>query len=302
MMPNRQCQRPRRKVASGFTLVELLVVIGIIAILIAVLLPTLGRARQQAQVVKCAALLREIAHSTIMYGNANKGALPPLRQYRGDQNVPGGFGAFANAGVLQIQDWHNNSEVGANIGRLVALRYLGGQGVPPGWSSGDAPPSPYYECPNAIPDPSDNNRYKYFYNFHMKAVNAGGDLYRLWPRITKYGKSPAGAGLFSLATNSQKSGVYPQIPRAIVSDPVYGHVTSGKAYVTHNLRKSISFNLGYTDGSVRTANISPNTPLPNSGDYKQIISIMQYLETVVGGTTQTPGYDYATYADIPLTP
>ena len=64
-----------------------------------------------------------------------------LRQGLSGDNVPGGFGAFANAGILQSNDWNNATEVGANVGRLVALKYLGGTGIPANWNSGNAPPS-----------------------------------------------------------------------------------------------------------------------------------------------------------------
>jgi prepilin-type N-terminal cleavage/methylation domain-containing protein/prepilin-type processing-associated H-X9-DG protein len=60
----------------AFTLVELLVVIGIIAVLISVLLPALTKARTQAMNIKCSSNLRSIGQNLLIYSNYNKGRLP----------------------------------------------------------------------------------------------------------------------------------------------------------------------------------------------------------------------------------
>lgn len=64
----------RRK--QGFTLVELLVVIGIIAVLIAIIMPSLARAREQAKQIQCLSNLRQLSAAFISYTFANRGKFP----------------------------------------------------------------------------------------------------------------------------------------------------------------------------------------------------------------------------------
>ena len=70
-------RRPSAITLGAFTLVELLVVIGIIAVLISVLLPALQRAREAGRVTACASQMRQIGLAIEMYTVDNNGTYPP---------------------------------------------------------------------------------------------------------------------------------------------------------------------------------------------------------------------------------
>ena len=105
----------------AFTLIELLVVVSIIALLIAILLPSLGSAREAARDVKCRAQMKQIGLAIAALTEENKGRLPGLwgPPWTGPSNLEGAFmGKEVFTGTYQPAP-------AAKVGTLVP--YLGGE-------------------------------------------------------------------------------------------------------------------------------------------------------------------------------
>ena len=87
--------------SRGFTLIELLVVIAIIALLMAILLPSLQKARHQARRIACAAHLKSCGHAGVLYSNDNDGRFPYCHM-----EVSPGSGSYA----VWVSNRQNNPE------------------------------------------------------------------------------------------------------------------------------------------------------------------------------------------------
>lgn len=87
----------RRRTLSGFTLVELLVVIGVIAVLIAILLPALAKARRSAVTLKCLSNMRQLGTGIQMYMSSNRDAMPAA-----------GYGQYYADGVTVRPNWNGS--------------------------------------------------------------------------------------------------------------------------------------------------------------------------------------------------
>lgn len=89
-----KAQSPKPKASFSFTLIELLVVVAIIAVLVAILLPALSRARESARGVVCTTNLKQMGNAFELYAQDYNDFIP-----RSCQNIAGDYQSWDNAGI-----------------------------------------------------------------------------------------------------------------------------------------------------------------------------------------------------------
>jgi len=216
--------------SRAFTLVELLVVIGIIAVLIAILLPALSRARAQAARTVCLTQMRELVHAAIMYANDNKGYLPEYRGYNKNVALSTTYGQN-NSQVMyyltstdvpadMVLESKNFGANGSGLGRLFVRKYISNVKV--------------LVCPAVAEVTRLNNteRPGYFFNPH-----------------------PA----YTLEDNSKLTTRYKKIKdvardRCLISDFFYD---VGTLPHLDTKRQSAYFNIAYADGHASSVDCKP---------------------------------------------
>lgn len=130
---------------QGFTLVELLVVIGIIAVLVALLLPALNGAREQAKSATCLSNLRQIGQAMAMYAHDNKGFVVPAFIRR---DPSGGRGMETWGTLLVVKGYIRSANIIDFVPPDPALEALfAGETA---WQSVGSPASTIFRCPSGI--------------------------------------------------------------------------------------------------------------------------------------------------------
>src|SRR5579862_5172796 len=111
-----------RSRGRAFTLIELLVVVAIIAVLVAILLPSLGKARDRAKTTVCASNLRQWNTCIQMYSQQYDGYQPPAREYSGSSTKWLWCGAGLMASTFNLNgDYTNGTQATWLFTKLKAM-------------------------------------------------------------------------------------------------------------------------------------------------------------------------------------
>jgi prepilin-type N-terminal cleavage/methylation domain-containing protein len=285
---------------AAFTLVELLVVIGIIAVLVGILLPALNKARQTAKRVECAAYLRQVGLAAVNYANGNKGFLRGAESNNPYYDVGGSFN------YIYTLDMGTNPDPGALIRRMIKTRYLSSPRQLGADSYSGA--NGFYQiekCPSWRDlGTTGADRAFYYFNPHMAMFTSGAAtsgtrfMQPWWKKINNFGKPPKGPILTQTAFNGDKAYTFPATRYALACDPI-----NDLEFATHAVGRARAWNLLFSDGSVQTVVLDSRVGRAG-GEWIRMLDMLGFLEAIAGGgtaNTANPAWN-TNYNNLPVNP